>query len=92
MAKHATRVTLPLDTSEDGGHIVCRAPSVLENVKAQLASTVNVGVEHLADEFDTWRLVRILLLEVHHQAEGSILEGSVGRANNDGIPKVSSVG
>lgn len=82
---------VPLDTSQNGSHIVCWAPSVLENVKAQLACTVHVGVEHLADELDSRRLVWILLLEVHHKAERSIFEGSIGRADDDGIPRVPSV-
>lgn len=81
----------PLDTGENGSHIVCWAPSVLENIKAQLAGTVHVGVKHLADEFDPWRLVWVLFLKVHHQAEGSIFEGSIGRSDDDGIPRILSV-
>lgn len=81
----------PLDTSENCSHIVCWTPSVLENVKAQLACAVHVGVKHLADELDTWRLVRILLLKVHYQAKGSVFEGRIGRSDDDGIPRISSV-
>jgi hypothetical protein len=47
-------------------------------------------MEHLANELDARGLVGILLLEVHHQAECTILEGSVGGADNDGIPVTSS--
>jgi hypothetical protein len=47
-------------------------------------------MEHLANELDTWRLVGVLFFKVHHQAECTILEGSVGGADNDGIPVTSS--
>lgn len=80
-----------MDTSEDSGDIVCWAPPVLKNIEAQFAGTVDIGVEHLADEFNTRGLVRILLLEVHHQTEGPIFKRSVGRADDDGIPNDLSV-
>lgn len=84
-------VTLPLNTGQDGCHIICRAPSVLENIKAQLAGTVDVGVEHLANELHPGRLIGVLFLEVHHQAEGSIFEGRISGADDDGIPSESLV-
>lgn len=80
------RFHLPLDAGQHGGDIVCRAPAVLENVEAELARGVDVGMEHLADELDRRRLVGILLLEVHHEPEGAILEGGVGRTDDDSIP------
>jgi hypothetical protein len=43
-------------------------------------------VEHLADELHARRLVRILLLELHNETKGAILERSISRANNDSIP------
>lgn len=43
-------------------------------------------MEHLADELDSGRLVRILFLKMHHKSEGAILEWRVGGTNNDGIP------
>lgn len=43
-------------------------------------------MEHLADELDGWWLIRVLFLEVHHQAEGSILKGRIGGTDDDGIP------
>lgn len=86
---HPCRI-VPLDTRQDGSHIVCGAPAVLENIETKLASSIYVRVEHLADELDAWRLVGILLLEVHHQAECTILKGSVGGADDDGIPATSS--
>jgi hypothetical protein len=48
-------------------------------------------MEHLADEFDTRGLVGILFLEVHNQAECAILEGGVGGANDDGIPRIHQI-
>lgn len=82
---------LPLNTRQDGGNIICWAPAVLEDIKAELAGSVHIRMEHLADEFDTGRLVGILFLEVHHQAECTIFERRVGRADYDGIPSISSV-
>lgn len=46
-------------------------------------------MKHLADELDTRGLVGVLFLKVHHQAECAILEGSIGGADNDGIPAKS---
>lgn len=43
-------------------------------------------MEHLADELDCGRFVGILLLEVHHQPKCPILEGGVGRTDDDGVP------
>lgn len=41
-----------LDGGEDGSDVVGRAPAVLENVEAELAVGVDVGMEHLRDELD----------------------------------------
>jgi hypothetical protein len=43
-------------------------------------------MEHLANKFDTWRLVGVLFLEMHDQAECTIFERGIGGANDDGIP------
>ena len=43
-------------------------------------------MEHLADEFDPGRLVRVLLLEVHDKPECAILEGCISRADDYGVP------
>lgn len=77
---------VPLNTRQDSSHIVCRAPAVLKNIEAKLAGSIDIGVEHLADEFDTRWLVGILFLKVHHQAECAILEWGIGGADDDGIP------
>jgi len=60
----------------------------LEDVKAQLAGGVDVGMEHLADKLDGWRLIRILLLELHDQPECSVFERRVCWTDNDGVPDV----
>lgn len=85
MKKHPCRL-VPLDTRQDSSHIVCGAPAVLENIETKLAGSIDIGMEHLADELDSRGLVGILFLKVHYQAECTILEGSVGGADNDGIP------
>ena len=76
----------PLYAGQDGGHIIRRTPSVLQNVETKLARAVDVWVEHLADELDAWWPIRVLLLELHHQSEGAVFEGSVCRADDDGVP------
>lgn len=76
-----------LYAGQDGGHIVRRTPSILENVETKLARAVDVWVEHLADELDARWPVRVLLLELHHQPEGAVFEGSVCWADDHGIPR-----
>lgn len=82
----AAEQCIPLDTGQDGGHVVCRAPSVLQDIQAQFSCPVDVWMKHLADEFDSWRLVGVLFFEVHDKPKGSILEGRISRADNDSIP------
>lgn len=76
----------PLDAGQNGRHIVRRAPSVLQNIQAQLPGAVDVGVEHLADELDAGRLGGILLLKMHDQSKGTIFERSIGGPDDDGVP------
>lgn len=45
-------------------------------------------MEHGADEFDSGRLVWILLLKMHNQSECAVFEWSIRGANNHGIPRV----
>jgi hypothetical protein len=79
--------SLPLDTGQNGGHVVGGAPTILQDVEAELACAVDVGVEHLADELDARRFVWILFLEVHHETEGAIFKGGIRRADDDCIPE-----
>lgn len=76
----------PLDTRQDSRHIICRTPPVLKNIQAQFASGVYVGVEHVADEFDSGRFVRVLLFEVHNESECAVFEGSICWADDDCVP------
>ena len=78
--------SVPLNTRQDRGHIVRWAPPILEDIQTELARAVDVRVEHLTDELDAGWLVGVLLLEVHHQAEGAIFERGVGGANNHSVP------
>lgn len=48
-------------------------------------------MEHLADELDQRGFVWVLLLELHNESEGAVLERRVGRAYNDGVPICISV-
>lgn len=81
---------LPLNAGQDGGHIVSRTPAVLQDIQAELARAVNVGVEHCADELDARGLVWIRLLEMHHQPECPIFERRVRRSDDNCIPVVPS--
>ena len=74
-----------LDAGEDGGHVVGGAPPVLQDVEADAAVSVDVGVEHLRRELHHRRLVRVLLAELQRQLEGAVLE------HNDGLSKVRSL-
>jgi hypothetical protein len=80
-----------LDTGEDSGDIIGWRPSVLQDIETQLASSVDVGMKHCADEFDSRWLVGILFLELHDESEGAVFKGGVGRADDDSVPVRSSV-
>jgi hypothetical protein len=67
-----------LYTRQDRRHVVGRTPPVLQNVKAELTVGVDVRVEHLAEEFDNWRFVRVRLVKGQDEAEGAVFEGGVG--------------
>lgn len=77
---------IPLNTCKHCSNIISRAPSVLQDVQAQLASSVDVGMKHLADKLDGGWLVRVLLLKMHHKAECAIFEGCIGGSNDDSVP------
>ena len=78
--------SIPLNAGKNSRHVVCRTPAVLENVETEFAGGVNIRVEHLADELDRRRLVGILLLKVHYEAEGAIFERCIGGTDDNGIP------
>lgn len=75
-----------LDTRQDCRHIVRWAPSVLQNVQAQLTGGVYVWMEHLANELDCRWLVWILLLKVHNKSKGTVFKGSVRGSDDHSIP------
>lgn len=79
---------VPLNACQDSCDIVGRAPPVLKNIETELSGGVNIWMEHLADELDRGRLVRVLFLEVHYEPKGSILEGGIRGADDDRIPVV----
>jgi hypothetical protein len=78
----------PLNARKDRCHIVRRAPTVLQNVEAELSGRVDIRVKHLADELDRRRFVRVLLFEMHHQPKCTIFKRGVRRADDDRIPDV----
>eukprot|EP00563_Minutocellus_polymorphus_P021434 CAMPEP_0197721714 /NCGR_PEP_ID=MMETSP1434-20131217/4679_1 /TAXON_ID=265543 /ORGANISM="Minutocellus polymorphus, Strain CCMP3303" /LENGTH=142 /DNA_ID=CAMNT_0043306771 /DNA_START=306 /DNA_END=731 /DNA_ORIENTATION=- len=50
-----------LDAGQNGRDVVDRAPLVLEDVEADLAVVVDVGVEHFGEEADVRGLVGVVL-------------------------------
>lgn len=75
-----------MNAGQDGCNVISWTPSVLEDVQAQLSSTVDVWMEHLADELDAGRFVRILLFEMHHQPKSAILERRIRWTDYHGVP------
>lgn len=63
--EHRRFSALPLDACQDCRNIVGWTPAVLEDIQAQLACSIDVGMEHLTNKLDSWWLVRVLLLKVH---------------------------
>ena len=77
---------IPLYRRQDGSNIIRRTPAVLQDIQTQLAGAVDVGVEHLRDEFHAGGFIGVLFLEVHDEAEGAVFEGGVCWADYDGVP------
>lgn len=71
---------------QDGGHVVRGTPPVLQDVQADAAVRVHVRVEHLGDEADRRRLVRVLLGKFYCQLKRAVLEGGVVRPENHSVP------
>lgn len=76
----------PLNAGQDGGNIIRGTPPVLEDVQTKLSGSVDVWMEHLADELDARRFVGILLFEMHHKSKGAILERRVSWADDHSVP------
>jgi hypothetical protein len=79
-------INIPLDTRQDGRHIVCWTPSVLQDIQAEFSCRVYVWMKHLTDEFDGRRFVWVLLFEVHDESECAIFEGCVGWTDDYCVP------
>ena len=77
---------MPLNTGQDGCYVIRWAPSVLQNIQAKLSRTVDIGMEHLADKFYAWRLVGVLLFEMHYKTKSPVLKRCICRADYDGVP------
>jgi hypothetical protein len=58
----------------------------LQDVQTQLSRTVDVGMEHLTDELDTWRFIGVLLLKMHDEPESAIFERGICGTDNDSVP------
>lgn len=77
---------LPLNTGQYGSNIVCRTPPVLQYIQAKFARIVYVWVKHLTDELDPRRLIRVLLLKMHHKSKSAVFKRCVRRPDDDGVP------
>ena len=63
-----------LDTCEDRCDIVCRAPSVLEDIEAQFPIRINIRMEHLAQKFHSRGFVGVRFVKGQQEFECAILE------------------
>ena len=70
-----------LNRRQDRGDIVRRGPPVLENVEAELAVGVHVGVEHAREELDGRGFVGVGFVKGEDEFEGAVFEGGVGCAD-----------
>ena len=75
-----------LDAGEDGRDVVDGTPLVLQDVEADLAVVVDVGVEHLGEEADVGGLVGVVLGEFQDELERPALPRGVVGAEDDGLP------
>ena len=57
---------IPLDAGQNGCDVICRAPAILEYVQTKFPTAIDIGVEHLADKFDTRRFIGVLFLKMHN--------------------------
>ncbi len=85
---HGSVVIIPLNARQDGRDIIRRTPAVLQNIQTKLARSVDIRMEHLADEFNARWLIWVLLLEMHHQAECTILERRFCGADDHSVPNI----
>mmetsp|Transcript_16787 Transcript_16787/g.63884 ORF Transcript_16787/g.63884 Transcript_16787/m.63884 type:complete len:228 (+) Transcript_16787:481-1164(+) len=76
-----------LDRREDRTDIVDWGPLILQNVQADQAIVVDVGVEHLREEPHGGRLVGILLRELHRQLESATFPWRFLWAEDEGLPQ-----
>lgn len=76
----------PLNTSQNSSNIIRRTPSILQDIQTQLSRAIDVGMEHLAYEFDCWWFIGVLFFELHDEAECAVFKGSVCWADDYGVP------
>lgn len=76
-----------LQAEQDTGYIVHGAPLVLEDVEADAAREVDVGVVDRSLEQDCWGRVRIVVRECEGELQGEALVGSFGRAGDGCCPR-----
>lgn len=67
-----------LDGCEDGGDIVRRRPTVLEDVETQLSVSVDVGVEHARQKFDGGGFIGVCFVKSKEKLERAIFERRFG--------------
>ena len=62
-----------------------------ENIEADAAIGVDVWVEHFGQEFNFWRLVRVILSKLDSHVEAATFPDGVFGAKNDSLPVVERV-
>ena len=81
-------IILPLNTCQDSRYVICWTPSVLKDIQTKLAGSINIWMEHLADELDSGWLVRIRFLEVHYKPKCAIFKRCIRRSDYNSIPNL----
>ena len=77
---------LPLNAGQDSCYVICRAPSILQNVETEFSRSVDIWVEHLADKFDRWWFVGVLFFKVHDKSESAVFKRGICRSDDNGVP------
>mmetsp|Transcript_31338 Transcript_31338/g.57827 ORF Transcript_31338/g.57827 Transcript_31338/m.57827 type:complete len:211 (-) Transcript_31338:4-636(-) len=71
---------------QDLGDGQSRAPLILEDIKANATTGIDVGVVNLGGEVDLWGLERVVRREADVECKDASLERRVSRSHDRGLP------
>ena len=66
-----------LNAGQDSCNVVGGTPSILQNVEAQLAICIDIGMKHSREEFDGGGFIGVTFVECKSELERPILEWCV---------------